>query len=231
MNFSIHGHLLLVLLIFLSLSGCAAFLGFDPGLRGPVPTDSNVAIVGIAVQVKHFLKNDTCGRGIFIKLEEAAPDDIMRGQILSNTRYDPGYTYLPNVKPGRYSAVGCIATGKYGYPVFFNKPLIARLMRTISPGTVVLLGKITVDVNAIRNESQFDEVQQHYFREFMGKDTRQALDDHQLLGHQFPLGAVSASLDHEDPIDSASQQFLNVLSEDLPKSWQPWLNNGWEPGL
>lgn len=222
---------LLSILIFLSapgLTGCAFFLSLDPAPHVPMPSNSNAAIIGIAVKVKHIWGNDTCAQGIFIKLEEAGPDDVMRGRILSNTRYGQGYTYLLNVQPGRYAAVGCIVRGRYGYSVFFNKPLIARLTQTINPGTVVLLGNITVDVNGIRNESQLDEVQQHYFRELFGKDVHQALEDHRFLGFQFPTQGATvgdASLDYEYSRNSASRQFLTMLSQYLPTAWDPWIRN------
>jgi len=194
-----------------------------------------VAIVGIAVKEKDTFDIPLrCGEVYFIKLDETAPDDVMQGHILSNTNYDEGYSYLINAQPGRYAAIGCIVRSRYvSLRIFFNKALVTRLTRTVNPGAVVVLGDITVDrtQTQIRAESQLDEVQRHYYKELVGKEVRQALEDRRFLGHQFPLPQAGGSLDHENPIDSALQRFLAVLSRNLPKAWEPWISNTAVPVL
>lgn len=100
-----------------------------------------------------------------------------------------------------------------------------RLTRTIAPGTVVLLGDIAVDEAWARRESQFDDVQQHYFKELRGKDVRTALEESRFLGHQGELYESSGSLYQEYPSELASRQFMDVLSQVLPKAWNPWIEN------
>ena len=208
-----------------------------------MPSDSNAVIVGIHVRSPdalfsppYFSHPSTAHEIYFVKLEDGSSDDILQGKILQNIHFRSGYAFLPNARPGRYAAIGCTFyfSGFHGSTiqttVLFNRALITRLTRTIAPGTVALLGNIVVDWERVTRESDFDDAQQHYFRELTGKDIRPALEENRFLGIQGPLyEGKSGRLKQEYPRDLASRQFLNILLQGLPTAWKPWFDHSGGP--
>jgi hypothetical protein len=172
-----------------TLAGCAFLLSLDQEPRVRVmPSDSNAVIIGSAVKINS--PQVTSREILFVKLEDGS-DDLLQGQILPNTHFRFGYAFLPNAQPGRYAAIGCrlYTSGQYfsiHSTVLFNRALVTKLTRTIAPGTVTLLGNIVVRETIGRQEADFDDVQQHYFRELTGgKDIRTGKNGDILRFQQF----------------------------------------------
>lgn len=227
------------LLIFAFTSaGCAHFpflsLDRDPAPL-PAPSDPSAVIVGIAVEDRDIRSPVNNFREVyFVKFEDGSSEDgssdeVMRGRIVRSNYFRDGYLYLLNAQPGRYTAIGARQFRIKGvalHIVLFDRSLVSRLTQTVAPGTVALLGDITVKQTwGSKRDSDFDDLQQHYFKELVGKDVRRVLDDRRFLGLQFPLeGQTAGSLYHEEPLDSASRRFKNILSPILPKAWQPWFS-------
>jgi hypothetical protein len=225
------------LLIFaFTTAGCAFFASLeDPYPLLPAPSDPNAVIVGIAVKRKPLFDSlypaSLIGEVYFVKFEQdGSSEDVMRGRIIrSNYRRDV-YHYLVNAPPGRYAAIGVrpfsVHVGADAYTVLFDRALVTRLTQTVAPGTVALLGDIKVKVTwNITQESQFDDVQQHYFKNLEGKDVRTALEDRQFLGIQGPIYHVSGTFNEDYLPESAYQRFRNFLSKHLPKAWNSWITN------
>ena len=198
-----------------------------------MPSDSNAVIVGIAVRINS--PQLTSSEILFVKLEDGSSDDLLQGQILPNTHFRLGYAFLPNAQPGRYAAIGCrnYTSNQYGSihsTILFNRALVTKLTRTIAPGTVTLLGNIVVRETIGRQEADFDDVQQHYFRELTGKDIRTALEEKRFFGLQAVVWqGILGSLKQEYPLESASPKFLNILKQGLPTAWKPWFDNSGGP--
>jgi hypothetical protein len=223
-----------------TVAGCAFLLSLDQIPRERVmPSDSNAVIVGIHVSSPGTLFTHplTADQIFFVKLEDGSSDNILQGQILSNSHFRFGYAFLPNAKPGRYAAIGCTfhSGGSLGYrftyTVLFDRALITRLTRTIAPGTVALLGNIVVSETFEAQEAEYDDVQQHYFRKLTGKDIRTVLKQRRGFFIQGgTLEGVPGRLKQEYPLDSASRQFLEILLQGLPTAWQPWFDKSGGPG-
>lgn len=221
------------LLIFAFTSaGCAhypypfSFLDRDPAPL-PAPSDPSAVIVGIAVEDKDIRSPYINFREVyFVKFEDGSSDAVMRGRIVRSNYFRDGYLYLLNAQPGRYTAIGARQfRTPAGHIVLFDRSLVSRLTQTVAPGTVALLGDITVKQTwGSMRGSDFDDVQQHYFKELVGKDVRRVLDDRRFFGLQFPLNQTAGSLYHEEPLDSASRRFKKILSPILPKEWEPWFS-------
>lgn len=176
------------LLIFaFTLAGCAFLLSLDPDPPLPAPSDPIAIIVGIAVKHKSFgSPYPVRGEVYFVKFEDGSSDDVMRGQLVRSNCRRAGYHYLLNAQPGRYTAIGVrrIPGGLYsGYTALFDRALVTRLTQTVAPGTVALLGDITVNMTwGIMRESDFDDVQQHYFKELEGERCMHGVGREAILG-------------------------------------------------
>jgi hypothetical protein len=216
-------------------AGCAhypfLFYDRDPAPL-PAPSDPSAVIVGIAVDDKDIRSPYLNFREVyFVKFEDGSSEDgssdeVMRGRIVRSNYFRDGYIYLLNAQPGRYTAIGARQfRDPRGHIVLFDRSLVSRLTQTVAPGTVALLGDITVKQTwGSKRGSDFDDFQQHYFKELVGKDVRRVLDDRRFLGLQFPLNQTAGSLYHEEPLDSASRRFKTILSPILPKEWDPWFS-------
>lgn len=219
-----HRHFLtIILLIFLTtLSGCRYFLI-------PVPSNPNAVIVGIAVkELRPGYHSSSISKVYFVKIEENGPSDTdRRVRILESADVSlSSYALLINAEPGQYAAVGYRNSDRIGRveTIFFTQGLISRLTQTIAPGTVALLGDITVDIARLRQESDFDDVQQYYFKKIHKNDVRTALKRSTAFGTQYPLSDFSGSLNHESPLDIASKNFLSFVSRLFPLAWKPWID-------
>lgn len=216
---------LLVLTFIAALAGCSTY-------PMPLPSNPNVVIVGI--DVKELIPGNPPSRVskvYFVKLEDGPSDTVMSGRILESFPWGLGYDFLINVQPGRYAAIGYYQQdSRYsGHNVFFTQSLIAQLTRTVAPGTVALLGDITVAITRLKRESDFDDVQQHNFMKIHKNDVRAALKHSTIFDTPYPMSDFSGSIDHESPLDTASNKFLSFLSKRFPQAWEPWINNSVVP--
>ena len=169
--------LFLTISILILIESCASFNKNIPALS--TENSSAIAIV-IGVPIKAtFLNYEFLipEKILFIKLqdEDASLEKIKL--IESNYSYELPWTkidsvssFVMNVEPGTYAAVGAIGQGKFTYIkyfVYFPKEMIKKTMIHVEPNTFKYMGKYIFNTASESNTQRTDEIQNFYYKNLL----------------------------------------------------------------
>ncbi len=167
---------------FLSIAACA-------GLKKiPETINENNSCVAITVNAKNagfnYVEKIKTEKVFFIKLNNKEDSLKQNNLLLSNFQYEPFIidfhvgsvdSFIMNVEPGIYAAVGAIGSGITSgakFYIYFPEDLIKKSIVEVLPNTMTYMGKYYLSRGFILTRiNKTDEVQDYYYSNMLfGED-------------------------------------------------------------